>query len=198
PPGRRRSGAMGPNEPFAAVPRPCSNWGRPGTWWPRRRWSLTRRMASRSSIWTRRRSRGTTGGRAPGPRPPRDQARGGSALAGVDRPGLLQPCQRFGGLLAPEMDLEVQVGAGGVAVVADGGDDVAGLDLLPLGDVDVLAVHVHVPALHDGAVDLVLDDDQLAGASVDSRAGVGDDAVGDRVDRGAQRRREVGAGVHRA
>src|SRR5690606_7851063 len=93
---------------------------------------------------------------------------------------------RRGGLLQPDgvgdVDLEVEVRPGGVAVVPHLGDDLAGTHPLPRLDEHTVGVHVDVPAVERGAGDLVLDDDELAGAAQASRPGVDDSAVGQRVD----------------
>src|SRR3954454_5300743 len=55
----------------------------------------------------------------------------------VDGAGLLEPGQGVeGGLPVGRVNLQVQVGTGGVAVAAHLGDDVPGADLLALADMD--------------------------------------------------------------
>src|SRR4051812_31170384 len=109
------------------------------------------------------------------------------------QPPLGEPVLRVGGLAvhAADVDLEVQVRAGRLALAADLGD------LLPGGD-DVAGGHVEV--LHV-AVDLdvavgVLDVDGVAVTRC--RAGPQDHTVGGRVDRGAERGGQVDAPVHGA
>jgi len=97
-----------------------------------------------------------------------------------------------------DVDLEVEVRAGGEAVVADSGDHLAGLDLLPGRDVHAAGVHVAVPGVDVDAVDHVVDDDELAGPALLASPGVDDLALGNRVDGGSDRRGHVRAVVVRA
>src|SRR3954452_12699341 len=109
------------------------------------------------------------------------------------QPALGQPVLRVGGLAvhAPDVDLEVQVRAGGLALAADLGDLIAGRDDVAGGHVVVLHVAVDL----DVAVG-VPDVDGVAVAG--GRPGPEHDAVGCGVDRGAQRRGQVDAPVHGA
>src|SRR5690606_10814099 len=109
----------------------------------------------------------------------------GEPLVGVDRwlPG------------PAGSDFEVEVGAGGLS----GGADIA--DVLPgggghaFGDVDAVLPHVRVVGRDPFSADGVLDDDDSA--PVAGVSGVGDDPIGDGVDRGAVGGGEVAAGVKR-
>ena len=95
------------------------------------------------------------------------------------------------------MHLQVQVRTGGIAVGAHLSDDLARLDRVALLDENPVVVHVDVPRVVRLAADLVLDDDEVARTPLNPGAGVGDDAVGDGVDRRSHRCREILAGVHR-
>src|SRR5690606_28000952 len=114
-----------------------------------------------------------------------DRVAVGEERAGVGRRALLV-----------EVDLEVEVRTGGVAVVADLTDDLTGGDVLAGLDEDAVGVHVDVPAVERLAVDLVLDDDEHARAAVEALPRVDDDAVGDGVDVRAEGGGEVEAEVH--
>ena len=80
----------------------------------------------------------------------------------------------------------VEMGAGGLAGVADQGDDIASLDLLSLADERL--EQVRVVGL---VVETVVDDDHVAEAL--SPAGEGDRAVAGSIDVGARGRGEVHA-----
>src|SRR3954452_16922230 len=88
------------------------------------------------------------------------------------------------------VELEVQVWAGGVTAVADGGDLLAGDDVVT--DIDQPGVDVPVPG--DSAV-VVVDVDDLAEAAGVVGSGGGDAAIGGCVDGGADGGGEVQAVV---
>ncbi|CDZ91205.1 hypothetical protein RHRU231_810006 [Rhodococcus ruber] len=99
-----------------------------------------------------------------------------------------EPGQRIDLVDAVEVDLEVQVRAGGLATVAHGGDLVTRHDLLTDG--------------HEGLVDVTVDGDGAVGvaqthphAEPGRRTGVDDGAVGDREDRGSDGTGDVHTGV---
>lgn len=91
---------------------------------------------------------------------------------------LLEPDLRVDLVAVLVPDLVMQVRAGGIAAVADGGDLIAGLDLLA-GLHEAL---VDMTEDADGAV-VLPDPDPLAEAGCG--AGFDDGAIGDGVDRGA-------------
>ena len=98
---------------------------------------------------------------------------------------------------AGRVDLEVQVGPGGVPGGADVADVLARGHLLPRGDVDSGCPHVDVGGGQGGAVDVVFDDDDPAARF--GVLGASDGAVGgERADAGigafpdAQRRQLPG------
>src|SRR5690606_34000735 len=101
------------------------------------------------------------------------------------------------GVLAVDVHAEVEVTAGGVAVVAHGSDHLAGLHLLSRPDADAVGEHVVIGGFRAVAV---VEDDHVPGQAVMGVLvpGVGDQAAGGGVDRGAARGAEVDPGLEGA